>query len=88
MRAEFPLLETCVYLNSNSAGATPRARDRRGGIVALRFPGDAAVARELVESGFICSYRGGLRIAPHFYNIDEEIDRFMDELVLRVREAA
>ena len=24
MRAEFPLLETCVYLNSNSAGATPR----------------------------------------------------------------
>src|SRR5690348_14779353 len=24
-RDEFPLLETCVYLNSNSAGATPRS---------------------------------------------------------------
>jgi kynureninase len=70
------------------AVATPRARDRRGGIVALRFPGDAAVARDLVANGFICSYRGGLRIAPHFYNTDEEIDRFMDELVCRVREAA
>jgi kynureninase len=70
------------------AVATPRPRDRRGGIVALRFPGDAAVARELIASGFVCSYRGGLRIAPHFYNTDEEIDLFMDELVRRVRRAA
>lgn len=80
-----------IIARADEAGlavATPRARDRRGGIVALRFPGDAAVARELVASGFICSYRGGLRIAPHFYNTDEEIDLFMDELVRRVREAA
>ena len=70
------------------AVATPRAHERRGGIVALKFPGDAAVARDLVASGFICSYRGGLRIAPHFYNTDEEIDLFMDELVQRVRRAA
>lgn len=68
--------------------ATPRAHDRRGGIVALRFPGDAQLARDLVASGFICSYRNGLRIAPHFYNTDEEIDEFMDELVRRVRRAA
>ncbi len=67
---------------------TPRPRERRGGIVVLRFPGDDAVARDLVASGLICSYRGGLRIAPHFYNTGEEIDRFMDELVLRVRRAA
>jgi kynureninase len=70
------------------AVATPRAYERRGGIVALRFPGGEAVARELVAGGFVCSYRGGLRIAPHFYNTVEEIDRFMDELVLRVRRAA
>ncbi len=70
------------------AVATPRAYERRGGIVALRFPGDEAVARELVASGFVCSYRSGLRIAPHFYNTVEEIDRFMHELVLRVRRAA
>jgi kynureninase len=70
------------------AVATPRPHERRGGIVALRFPGDAAVARMLVADGFVCSYRGGLRIAPHFYNTDEEVDRFMDELVWRVRKAA
>jgi kynureninase len=70
------------------AVATPRAHERRGGIVALSFPGDAAVTHELVVSGFICSYRGALRIAPHFYNTDEEIDQFMDALVLRAREAA
>jgi kynureninase len=70
------------------AVATPRAHERRGGIVALSFPGDAAVARELVANGFICSYRGGLRIAPHFYNTDEEIDQFMDALVQRVRAVA
>jgi selenocysteine lyase/cysteine desulfurase len=67
---------------------TPRPRERRGGIVVLRFPGDAEVARDLIASEFICSYRGGLRIAPHFYNTDEEVDRFMDELVRRVRRAA
>jgi kynureninase len=68
--------------------ATPRAHERRGGIVALRFPGADRAARELIASGFICSYRSGLRIAPHFYNTDEEIDLFMDELVRRVRRAA
>lgn len=70
------------------AVATPREHERRGGIVALRFPGDGAVARELIASGFVCSYRGGLRIAPHFYNTDEEVDRFLDELVQRVWRAA
>jgi len=70
------------------AVASPRAHERRGGIVALRFPGDEAVARNLIASGFVCSYRGGLRIAPHFYNTDEEIDLFMDELVRRARKIA
>jgi selenocysteine lyase/cysteine desulfurase len=65
--------------------ATPRARERRGGIVALRFPGDALVARTLVERNFVCSYRGGIRIAPHFYNTDEEIERFMSTLVTLAR---
>lgn len=70
------------------AVASPRPHGRRGGIVALRFPGDDAVARSLIANDFICSYRGGLRIAPHFYNTDEEIDLFMGELVKRARKAA
>jgi kynureninase len=60
---------------------TPRVHNRRGGIVALRFRGDAEVARALGAKGFVCSHYDALRIAPHFYNSDEEIDRFMDELV-------
>jgi len=76
---------------ADSAGlpvATPREHERRGGIVVLRFPGADRVARDLIASGFICSYRGGLRIAPHFYNTGEEIDQFMDALVCRVRVAS
>jgi selenocysteine lyase/cysteine desulfurase len=80
-----------IIARADEAGlavASPRAHERRGGIVALRFPGAEAVARELIASGFVCSYRGGLRIAPHFYNTDEEIDRFMHELTRRLRKAA
>lgn len=64
---------------------TPRQEERRAGVVALRFPGDAAVAQRLVASGFICSYRGMLRVAPHLYNTLEEVDRFMDALVAEAR---
>jgi kynureninase len=68
--------------------ASPRAHHRRGGIVALRFAGDAEVARQLVFEGFVCSYRGGIRIAPHFYNTDGEIDSFMAELARLARAAS
>ncbi|HEX3130243.1 MAG TPA: aminotransferase class V-fold PLP-dependent enzyme [Thermoanaerobaculia bacterium] len=75
-----------IIARADEAGlavASPRNPAQRGGIVALRFPGDAAVARALVADGYICSYRSGLRIAPHFYNTDEEIDEFMSELARR-----
>lgn len=68
------------------AVATPRLHQRRGGIVALRFPGDDDVARQLAASNFVCGYHGGIRIAPHFYNTDDEVERFMDELVRLARE--
>jgi kynureninase len=61
--------------------ATPRPHAQRGGSITLRFRGDADVARALIANGFICSYREGIRIAPHFYNTDEEIERFMDALI-------
>lgn len=67
---------------------TPRAPERRAGILCLRFPGAARVASELVQAGFICSYRDGVRVAPHFYNTDEEIDAFMDALIKLAREHA
>lgn len=90
IRAKSLARTDAIIARADEAGlavATPRSYARRGGIVALRFPGDAEVARALIASGFVCSHRAGLRIAPHFYNTDEEIDRFMNELVRRAREA-
>jgi len=69
-----------IIARADDAGlavATPRSYARRGGIVALRFPGDAEIARALIASGFVCSYRAGLRIAPHFYNTMEEVEHAM-----------
>jgi selenocysteine lyase/cysteine desulfurase len=61
--------------------ATPRAPERRAGIVALRFPGADRATANLKRLGFIASYRGGVRVAPHFYNTEDEVDAFMDALV-------
>jgi len=36
----------------------------------------------------VCSYRGAIRVAPHFYSTSVEIDRFMDELIRLVRRAS
>lgn len=59
---------------------SPRAKDKRGGVVVLRFPGDDKVKHLLAEQGMICSWRHGLRVAPHFYNTLDEVDAFMDAL--------
>jgi len=67
---------------------TPRDPAKRGGIVTLRFAGDRQVAARLVERGFVCSWRGGLRIAPHYYNTAAEVDRFLAELTRLRREVA
>jgi selenocysteine lyase/cysteine desulfurase len=55
---------------------TPRARDRRAGIVALR-PRDAPLtSRRLREAGVTHALReGAIRLSPHCYNTREEIVR-------------
>jgi selenocysteine lyase/cysteine desulfurase len=78
------LLTQRLIARADGAGlelVTPREPWRRAGVVALRFPGAEAVAAELVRRGFVCSHRGALRVAPHFYNSDEEVEQFMDVLV-------
>lgn len=70
------------------APVSPKDPDRRGGIVCLRFAGAERVTTELKRRGFVCSYRGGLRIAPHFYNTDDEVDALLDALTPLAREAA
>ena len=63
---------------------SPRAPERRGGTVVLNVPHAAEVCAALLAADVLLDYRPdvGLRLAPHFYTSDEEIDRVMQ----RVRE--
>ncbi|MFG1876251.1 aminotransferase class V-fold PLP-dependent enzyme [Sphaerisporangium sp. NPDC049003] len=72
-----------VIERADAAGievVTPRDPSRRAGVVCLSFPGDRQVREALLRAGMVCSWRGSLRVAPHFYNTIEEIDAFMDAL--------
>ena len=54
---------------------TPPERERRAGIVAVA-PRDAKAASErLTRAGVVHSFReGAIRLSPHFYNTEDEID--------------
>ena len=55
---------------------TPQADGDRGGSVVLDVPKGAAVTDELIRRQVIVDYRpgAGIRVAPHFYNTEAEID--------------
>jgi kynureninase len=55
---------------------TPDADHERGGSVIVDVPDGAAAADGLIRRGVIVDYRpgAGIRMAPHFYNTDAEID--------------
>jgi kynureninase len=54
---------------------SPQQADVRAGTVTVRPPQAYAVSRELIARDILVDYRegAGIRIAPHFYNSDEEI---------------
>jgi kynureninase len=62
---------------------SPRPAEERGGSVVFDFDGSEAVARELNRRRFFCDHRPGVgvRISPHFYTREEEIDGFFREIV-------
>jgi kynureninase len=61
---------------------TPRDPCRRGGTVTVDVPRGQEVARELARREFLVDYRpgAGIRIAPHFYSKDEELDLTIREI--------
>jgi len=61
---------------------TPASDRERGGSVVLDIPDGAAVADELIRRGVIVDFRpgAGIRMAPHFYNTEAEIDLAMATL--------
>jgi len=61
---------------------TPSADAERGGTVVIDVPNGAAVTQGLLERQVIVDYRpnAGVRIAPHFYTTDAEIDVAIDTI--------
>ena len=64
----------------------PDADSERGGSVIIDVPNGAQVTEELIRREVIVDYRpnAGVRIAPHFYNSEADIDRsiaVMDEVI-------
>ena len=61
---------------------TPRDRDARGGVVNVGVGPEAGrICRALLERDVCTDFRGdGLRISPHFFNTEADVDRCFDEL--------
>ncbi len=55
----------------------PRAPERRGGTVAFDVPHAREVAQALLARETIVDYRpgAGIRVAPHFYSTDDEVEQ-------------
>ncbi|MCH9032416.1 MAG: aminotransferase class V-fold PLP-dependent enzyme, partial [candidate division Zixibacteria bacterium] len=61
---------------------SPRDPGCRAGTIALDIPNAEAVSEELLARDFLVDYRpkAGIRIAPHFYNTDQEIEDVIAEI--------
>jgi kynureninase len=60
----------------------PRDPDRRGGTVAFDVPNGYEVAQALLARDILVDYRpeAGIRVAPHFYTDDREIDAAVEAM--------
>jgi kynureninase len=61
---------------------SPHDPARRGGTITVAVEHAPAVTSELIRREIIVDYRpgAGIRVAPHFYNSDEECDRALQEI--------
>jgi len=60
----------------------PRDAERRGGTVAIEVPHAYEVSQFLIARNVVVDYRpgAGIRIAPHFYTTDAEVDRAIETI--------
>jgi cysteine desulfurase / selenocysteine lyase len=64
----------------------PREREESSGIVSFNRPGatEVELLRDLTAAGVICrTHRDFVRLSPHFYNTEEEVDRVLEVLAPR-----
>jgi kynureninase len=61
---------------------SPRDPARRGGTVTVHVPDFPAVHRELTERQILCDFRpdAGIRLGPHYFTSDEELDFALDQV--------
>jgi kynureninase len=61
---------------------SPRNPAQRGGTITVAHENAAAIAKELVRREFIIDFRpgAGVRISPHFYTTDEELELVIQEM--------
>jgi kynureninase len=61
---------------------SPKDSAQRGGTVTVAHEHAAAIAKELIRREFIIDYRpgAGVRISPHFYTKDEELELVIKEM--------
>lgn len=61
---------------------SPRSAESRGGTVVIDVPHGYEVTQELLRRDFLVDYRpgAGIRVAPHFYSTDDELDLTIREI--------
>jgi kynureninase len=61
---------------------SPKDPNQRGGTITVWDTNAAALTKELVRRDFIVDYRpgAGVRISPHFYTKDEELELIVAEM--------
>ncbi len=70
---------------ANEAGfevTSPKEATSRGGTITIGHPHAAAITTELIVREFVVDYRpgAGIRISPHFYSTDEELELIVQEM--------
>jgi kynureninase len=62
---------------------TPRAPERRAGTVAIDVANGHAISQCLKANNVLCDFRpgAGIRLSPHFYNRDRELEDAIEALV-------
>ncbi|HXG91938.1 MAG TPA: aminotransferase, partial [Blastocatellia bacterium] len=60
----------------------PKNANERGGTVVIDVPHGQQVTKELLRRDFLVDYRpgAGIRVAPHFYSKDEELELTVAEI--------
>lgn len=61
---------------------SPKDANDRGGTITVGHPDAAAITKELIRREFICDFRpgAGVRISPHFYTSDDELELVIREM--------